>query len=139
MSAENPNLTVLRKLYEGWHETKGGNVEDVIALMDEEVQLSSLANGAQGAEFTQQCSCLADVRKYFEGLLNNWTMLHYHVVEFIADGDRVVVVCHTAWNNNDTGKSCETPKVDIWRFENGRATSLSEYYDTAALFAAATP
>jgi ketosteroid isomerase-like protein len=30
----------------------------------------------------------------------------------------------------------ETDKVDVWRFENGRAVAFAEYYDTAAIAAA---
>ena len=34
---------------------------------------------------------------------------------------------------------CETPKVDIWRFREGKAVEFYEMFDTAAAFAAATP
>ncbi|MGI9523938.1 MAG: nuclear transport factor 2 family protein [Hyphomicrobiaceae bacterium] len=138
MATENSNVSVLRELYQDWHDTKGGCVERVIAAMDENVELSSLANGLQGAEFTKRCSCSAEVRGYFKGLLDDWSMDHYKVHDFIADGNRVVAVCHTAWTNKHTGKKVETPKVDIWCFESGKIISLAEYYDTAALVAAAT-
>jgi len=138
MAAENPNVTILKKLYQDWHETKGQSVDSFMELMADTIAFSSLANGAQGAEFTKPCACPADVRGYFDGLLENWTMLHYRVDDYIADGDRVVAVGHTAWTNKATGKTCETPKVDVWSFSDGRITSFAEYYDTAALFAAAT-
>ena len=32
---------------------------------------------------------------------------------------------------NDTGKIVETPKVDFWRFRDGKAVEFYEYYDTA--------
>jgi ketosteroid isomerase-like protein len=37
------------------------------------------------------------------------------------------------------GKVADTPKVDIWRFQDGKAVDMVEFYDTARSFAAATP
>jgi ketosteroid isomerase-like protein len=44
-----------------------------------------------------------------------------------------------SWTHKGTGKTCETPKVDIWRFRDGKAIEFYELFDTAAAFAAATP
>jgi ketosteroid isomerase-like protein len=32
-----------------------------------------------------------------------------------------------------------TPKVDVWRFRDGKAVEFSEFYDTAQAYAAAQP
>jgi len=44
----------------------------------------------------------------------------------------------TAWRHKRTGKVADTPKVDFWRFRDGKAVEFYEYYDTAAVFAAAS-
>jgi ketosteroid isomerase-like protein len=64
-------------------------------------------------------------------------MIYYKVDEFIADGDAVVARGSCAWTNKRTGKRAETPKVDFWRFKDGKAVEFYEYFDTAAAAAAA--
>jgi ketosteroid isomerase-like protein len=58
--------------------------------------------------------------------------------DFIAQRDRVVVIGRVAWRNKATGKVADTPKVDIWRFQDGKAVDMIEFYDTVRSFAAAT-
>ena len=35
-----------------------------------------------------------------------------------------------AWRNRATGKVVDSPKVDIWHFENGRITQFLEMFDS---------
>ena len=58
---------------------------------------------------------------------------------FVAENDRVVVVGATKWTNKETGKAFETPKIDIWRFRDGRAIEFFEHYDTAQILDPAKP
>ena len=66
-------------------------------------------------------------------------MVHYSTNEFIAEGERVAVRGSTAWKNRKTGRVVDTPKADFWTFRNGKAVEFHEFYDTAALIAAAKP
>ena len=77
------------------------------------------------------------MKAYFDGLLTDWTMVHYTVDEYIAQGDTVVARGACAWTNKTTGKIAETPKVDFWRFRDGKAVEFYEYFDTACVAAAA--
>ena len=77
------------------------------------------------------------MKAYFDGLLTDWTMVHYTIDEYIAQGDTVVARGSTAWVNKQTGKRAETPKVDFWRFRDGKAVEFYEYFDTACVAAAA--
>ena len=45
--------------------------------------------------------------------------------------------CAREWTNRKTGKIAETPKVDFWRFRDGKAVEFYEYFDTACVAAAA--
>ena len=64
-------------------------------------------------------------------------MNYHHMNDFIADGDRVAVIGHCSWTNKRTGKVAESAKVDIWRFRDGKAVEFHEFFDTAAVAAAA--
>jgi len=40
------------------------------------------------------------------------------------------MVGRCAWRNRTTGRIVDTPKVDVWRFENGKAVSFLEMFDS---------
>ena len=42
------------------------------------------------------------------------------------------MVGRCAWRNRASGAEVDTPKVDIWHFENGRATRFMEVFDSLA-------
>ncbi len=138
MSYGNPNEDILHNAYKEWHDTKGASAKTWMTILAEDIDFKSLANNAPGLEFTAQCCTRAEVGAYFTGLLADWTMLHYTIDDYICDGDKIAVIGRTAWTNKKNGKTLETDKVDVWRFEKDRAVAFSEYYDTAAAIAAAS-
>ena len=97
-----------------------------------------LPRGAAPLNFAAQYNNDVELRGYFNGLLSEWSMKHYTVDEYIAQGDVVVARGSCAWTHKKTGKLCETPKLDYWRFKDGKAVEFYEYFDTAAAAAAAT-
>ena len=137
MTEEDSNVARLREAYRLWHETRGGSVEHWMDLLADDIDFRSLAGGAQPLEFTGGGGSKAEVRAYFEGLARDWDMVHFTVEEFIAQRDRVVMLGRCAFTNRNTGKLVETPKVDIWRFADGKAVSFMEFYDTAGVYDAA--
>ena len=130
------NKAALKHAYARWHESRGGAVEELLQSFADEVRFGSLADGAAPVAFTALAVGKNQLRGYFEGLLAGWSMIHYTVDTMIAEGDRVAVVGSTGWTNKITGKTVETPKVDIWRFKDGLAVEFYEYYDTAKMYAA---
>jgi len=60
----------------------------------------------------------------------DWEMIHYTVDRVIDGGDDVVMVGSCAWRNRATARIVDTPKVDVWRFENGKAVSFLEMFDS---------
>ena len=126
----NPNVEALRQAYARWSETKGGSAAEVLELFADRVEMHSVLSdevrsGVAGVHRTRQ-----EAAEYFEALAREWEMIYYEADRFIADGDDVVMVGRCAWRNRETGKAVETAKCDIWHFENGKATSFSEFYDT---------
>jgi ketosteroid isomerase-like protein len=134
----NQNVEILKDAYARWHDTKGGSVDHWMALVSDDIQFGSLAQGAPDMTFARAYDNREALRGYFDGLLSEWDMIHYTVDEFVADGDAVFMRGSTAWRNKKTGKVAETPKIDFWRFRDGKAVEYYEYYDTARVFAAAT-
>ena len=139
MSSEASNVATLREAYRQWHETRGGSVDHFMNIVDQNISFGSLPRGEGPMQFAAQYDNREVLRGYFNGLLEQWSMNFYEVKHFIAQGDMVVMQGFCSWTNKATGKTVDTPKVDIWRFRDGKAVEFYELFDTAAAFAAATP
>jgi uncharacterized protein len=133
------NMRKLREAYRRWHETRGGSADQFLELLADDVVLRSLAGGAPGLEWTCDRGGKADAAAYFAGLIAEWEMVHFTPEDFIADGDRVVMVGRRAFRHRRTGKVVESPKADVMRFRGGRIVECMEFYDTARAIAATQP
>jgi hypothetical protein len=138
MSDEARNVELLKDAYGRWHESKGASVDHWMTIVADDVRFGSLAQAAPVMSFACNYDSRESLRGYFDGLLSDWEMIHYTVDEFVAQGDAVFMRGSTAWRHKRTGKAVETPKIDFWRFRDGKAVEYYEYYDTARVFAAAS-
>jgi len=129
----------LKAAYGAWSRTKGESADTWINLLADQVDFRSLANGRLGIPWAKTRTSPAEVREYLHGLMTTFQMDHYTVDRYICQDDTIVVICSTAWRNRATGKRFDTPKVDVWRFKDGKAVSFFEYYDTAGVGEAAAP
>ena len=130
--SNNANLAALEGVYSRWSSTKGGNVEEILDLFDEEVEMHSalspdVPDAVAGVHLRR-----AEAAQYFEGLLRDWEMISYDVDRFIvgAGGDEIVMIGRCAYRNKATGNVVDTPKVDIHTFRNGKVVRFQESYDT---------
>ena len=131
MRVEDRNVALLKEAYRRWHESKAASTDHWMEILADEVEFRSLSEGAPGMEFTDRCHTKDEVLGYFAGLVATWEMLHYTVEEFIAQGERVVMLGRCGWRHRETGQVIETPKADFWRFRDGKAIEFYEFYDTA--------
>ena len=130
------NVTVLKEAYKRWHDSKAGSVDHWLRLMTDDVKFRSLADGALQMQFTGLSSNKTEVEQYFKGLTSEWLMNDYRVDEYIAEGDRVVALCHVSFKHRKTGKTLVTPKADFHKFRDGKICEFFEFYDTAKALAA---
>ena len=136
MSDEAANVAVLKDAYRRWHDSRGGSVDHWMSICDENIKFGSLAQGATGVEYLTSYNARDELKKYFNGLLRDWEMIEYRPDEFVAQGDRVVMIGHCSWRAKASGKVVSTPKADVWRFANGKAVEFYEFFDTAQVVAA---
>jgi ketosteroid isomerase-like protein len=137
MSNEATNVATLKEAYHQWHESRGGSVKQLLSICDPGITWGSIPRGKPPLDFAKQYESRDALQAYFDGLLNDWSMIHYTIDEYIAQADAVVARGSTSWKNKKTGKVMDTPKVDFWRFRNGKAVEFYEYFDTAHVMAAA--
>ena len=137
MADENHNVEMLKPAYRRWSESKGGSVDEWMKVCADNIAFGSLAQGeAPKVAYMTTYSNRDALKGYFDGLARDWEMLDWVTGDFIAQGDRVVVLCRCTWRFKKTGKVVSTPKVDVWRMKNGQAVEFFEYYDTAQVHAA---
>ena len=129
---DNPNLEKLRGAYARWGGTKGGNVDEILDMFDDEIEMHSalpadVEDSVAGTHVRRE-----QAAEYFAGLMRDWEMISYDVDRFIVgeDGDEIVMVGRCAWRNKATGRVVDTPKVDIHTFKGGKVVRFQEVYDT---------
>jgi ketosteroid isomerase-like protein len=132
-------VETLRAAYRRWNDTRGQSVTEWFAMMADDVKLRSVADGAEGMEFSAPRDGKAALEGYFAALAADWEMVYHAADQFLADGDMIVVFGRCAFKHRRTGKTAETPLIHRWLFRDGLVAEFYEYYDTARAFAAATP
>lgn len=88
-------------------------------------------------EFTRPWDCKADGQRYFVELDERWETIHYTAEEFVAQGDRVVMIGSCSWRCRSNGAVVDTPKADSLRMKEGEIIELYEFSDSAQALAAA--
>jgi uncharacterized protein len=131
-SAGEQHAALLKGIYKRWAETKGGNVDEILNLLADDVVWRSIANGLHGLNFAKEPLTKPNVRSYFENLGKDWELVFFDVERMIAQSHTVVVVAECSFRHRRTGKSFMSPKVDIWDFKRGKVVGYFEFFDTAS-------
>ena len=134
---EDENVEILKRAYQLWNDTKASSLDHWMDLIADDVHWRSISDGNPGMEFSRTCQCKNDIARYFAEVSKDWEMIHYSVDEYIAQGDRVVVLGQCAWKHRKTGRSAESPKADIIRMKDGKIVEFFEFFDTAKAYEAA--
>lgn len=126
------NLAALRRAYARWHETRAGSADDFIELLADNIEMRSVLSPEVPDDLAANRVSKAEARQYFAVIARDWEMISYDVHHFIGDGDDIVMVGRCHWRHRATGREVDSPKVDIWHFEGGRATRFLEMFDSLA-------
>lgn len=129
----------LRQAYKAWHDSKGTDVGTWLQLLHDDIVIGSLADGAAGMEFSAARRGIAQAESYLRDVTRDWEMLYFTPDEIISEGDRVVMRGRCGWRFKATNKCAESVTIQFWRFKDGKAIEMLEFYDTAKAFAATQP
>jgi uncharacterized protein len=121
------NKQAVREAYRMFQE---GDVRSVVECCHEETEwtspdselipMSGTFHGKQG------------VAEYFARLGGAMQPIRFEPTEFIADGDKVVVIGHATWQVKSTGRSFDTPWVHLFTMRDGKIARFEAFADTAA-------
>lgn len=131
-------LAELEDAYRAWRETKGGSVDQVLDLFDENIEMHSVLGPDVRHELARVQTSREDARNYFKALLDDWEMIDFPQEKIVADGDTVVWIGRCRWRNKRDGKTLDTPKIDVWTFRGGKAVRFFEMFDSLGFARAAS-
>jgi len=120
----------VRDAYALWSESKGMRSDQWMELLADSIEMRTVLTPDLPDDLAANRRTLSGALEYFQTVARDWEMIHYTVDRVIDGGDDVVMVGSCAWRNRATARIVDTPKVDVWRFENGKAVSFLEMFDS---------
>lgn len=131
-------LEMLKAAYRAWDESKGASTEAWLALMDDSVVIASMGSETKGLSFAGARRSRQQAVDYFQGLLADWSMIHWTPETFVCDGDHIAVFARCAWTNKRTGKTADIATAHLWTFRDGKVVRIDELFDSARVAMAST-
>ena len=122
---EQGNTELIQQAYAAYGR---GELDQVLACMEEQVEWE--LPDVPGLPFTGKRRGCEQVAEFFRLLGEMQTVREYTPKEFIAQGDKVVVLGHGAWTVKDTGMDFESDWVHVFTIRDGRIAAFREFLDT---------
>jgi ketosteroid isomerase-like protein len=130
MSDAQANAEKVRRAYARWEASKGVDADGFLELLADDVVMRSLLNPPELHPLAQERVGKEFARDYLESLALHLEMIAFPTEQVVAEGDTVVWIGSCHWRDRKTGADANTPKADVWRFRDGLAVSVMEYFDT---------
>jgi ketosteroid isomerase-like protein len=130
----NPDVPIeeLTDAYRNWRETRGGNLDQVLALFDDQIEMHSVLEPDVSHELARVQRSREDAKNYFRELLDNWEMIDFPQEKIVADGDTVVWIGRCHWRNKHDGKelirrrSTSGPSATARRSASSKCSTASD-------------
>lgn len=126
MSTES-NIEIVKNAYACFGQ---GDVEGVLGLLSDDV--SWITPEVDGSSFYGKKSGKDGALEFFQGLGSSETPSAFEQNEFIADGDKVVVLGRWAATVNATGNHWDSDLVHVFTISEGKISAFREFFDNAA-------
>ena len=128
---EHQQLGIVQQAYSHF---KHGDIQSLLSLVsgDIEWELPEIEN----VPFSGKRRGKSEVQEFFSTLAASQDAVQFIPMEFITQGDKVVVLGHEEWKTKEGGHQFKTDWVHVFTIRNGRITCFKEYMDTAAIAAA---
>jgi ketosteroid isomerase-like protein len=124
------NLDVIRRGYDAFGR---GDINTLLTLFDE--QIVWVAPGPPELRTSGRRVGPQAVAEFFAAVNDLFEIQRFDPQEFIAQGDRVVVLGHESARVRATGKVLESDWAHVFTLRNGKVTAFQEYFDTSEFVA----
>lgn len=125
------NLDVIRGGYEAFGR---GDINALLELFDD--QIHWVTPGPPELATSGKRTGRQAVAQFFAAVNEVFDIQRFEPKEFIAQGDRIVVLGEEAARVRSTGKLVELDWVHVFTMSNGKVVAFQEFFDTAAVVAA---
>lgn len=128
---EHKQLGLVQQAYSHFRK---GDIPAMLELLSEDIEweLPEIDN----VSFSGKRRGKEAVREFFNILAAEQDVVQFTPMEFITQGDKVVVIGHEEWKTKEGGHQFKTDWVHIYTVRNGKFTSFREFLDTAIVAAA---
>jgi ketosteroid isomerase-like protein len=124
---EDANTATIRNCYEKF---RHGDISGLLEQMSEDIEFT--VPEVENAPFGGIWHGRSEVERFFELMELAEDLTDFEVREYISQGDRVVVIGRSTSTVRSTGRHYSTEWVHVHTVKDGRITSFSEFFDTAA-------
>lgn len=125
------NLDVVRQGYDAFGR---GDINGLLVLLDEQVDW--VTPGPSELATSGRRTGPQAVGQFFASVNEVFDIQRFEPKEFIAQGDRIVVLGDETVRVRATGKMLELEWVHVFTLRNGKVAAFQEFFDTAAVVAA---
>ena len=129
--SEQDNVAVVRRAYENF---KGGDINGILDSLTEEVdwRLPEI----EGVAFSGARKGREGVGGFFSQLAESQETVSFEPREFVAQGDKVVVLGTYRWRVKKNGREYGGDWAHVFTVRDGRIAGFHEYMDSGAARAA---
>ena len=128
--SEQQNIDIVRSLYAAFGR---GDVEGILAALDPQVSWRTPGHPDLPTAGLRQG--VPAVREFFGLLLNTFDIAEFQAQDFLAAGDKVVVLGSSREGPKGSGRLVDFRWVHVFTFQNGRIVAFEEPADVIQLVA----
>ncbi|MEP7074995.1 MAG: nuclear transport factor 2 family protein [Acidobacteriota bacterium] len=125
--SEETNIAVVQNAYEKFGT---GDIPGLLTLLTDDIDWST--PHVENAPFAGNRLGLQEVGEFFKLLGESEEFSYFEPTEFIAQGNRVVVLGRSKATVKTTGRTYETDWVHLFTVHEGKITNFHEFFDNAA-------
>jgi ketosteroid isomerase-like protein len=113
----------------GYRLFQSGDIRALLDLYHDDAELSGPES--EFVPFAGQFHGKAGIAQFFAQLDAAVEPVRFEPKEFIAEGDKVVVIGDATWRTKQTGRSYENTWVHVFTIRDGKVARFDSYHDTA--------
>ncbi|SFD82126.1 nuclear transport factor 2 family protein [Massilia yuzhufengensis] len=121
---EQQNVELVQQCYADYG---NGDIDHLLGCMTPDVDWEVAS--VPGVEFSGKRQGCDKVREFFRLTSEQQTIRSFTPHEFIAQGDKVVVLGHGAWTATGTGLDFESDWVHVFTLRDGKIAAFREFMD----------
>jgi uncharacterized protein len=125
---EQQNLEIIRNVYAAFGR---GDLEGMLGLLDPQVTWRT--PGPSDLPTAGLWQGVAKVREFFQRLLNTFDIQEFRPSDFLAQGDKVVVLGTSREGPKGTGRFVDFRWVHVFTVRGGKIVAFEEPADVSAL------